>query len=64
MSEHAGELGFVVQKRQNPASEVDVAARESERVDRRLVNDSEVPRQMWTFRSPREAEADILDIRL
>ena len=39
VTEHAGQLGFVVEIREDAARHVDVAARQRERVDRGTVDD-------------------------
>ena len=64
VAEHAGQLRLVVEERQDAARQVDVAAGKRERVDRRLVHDREVPRQLRTLRRAREPHADALDVPL
>ena len=50
VAEHAGHLGLGVEVREQPARDVDVAARQRERVDVGLVDDGEVPRQVRPLR--------------
>ena len=51
VAQHAGQLRFVVQIRQDAARDVDVAAGQRERVDGRQVDDRELPRQVRPLRS-------------
>ena len=64
VAEHAGELRLVAQERQDPAGDVDVSARKRERVDRRLIDDGEVPRQVGPFGRARQPHRDVFDVAL
>ena len=55
VAEHAGKLRLVVEKRQDAARHVDVAAGKREGVDRGLVHDREVPRQLRAAATPARA---------
>ena len=59
MAEHRGELRFVAQERHDAAREVDVPARQRERVHGRLVDDGERP---WKIRTVRRAHQTIADV--
>ena len=54
VAEHAGQFGLVVEKRQDAARDVDESARQCERVDRRLIDDGELPRKGGPLRELRE----------
>ena len=62
VAEHAGQLRFVVEKRQDAARDVDEAARQRERVDCRLIDDGELPGQVRPLGELRELEADVADV--
>ena len=49
VAEHAGKLRLVVEVRQDAARDVDVSARQRERVDRRLIDDGKMPRKVGTL---------------
>ena len=57
MAQHAGQLGLVVQIRQDAARDVDEAAGQRERVDRRMIDDGERPRQVRPMRQRARAAA-------
>ena len=64
MSEHAGQLRFVAKKRQQAAGDVDVPAGQRKRVDRRNVDDRELPGQVRPLGQARQPQADVRDICL
>jgi hypothetical protein len=62
VAEHAGQFGLVVEKRQDAARDVDESARQCERVDRRLIDDGELPRKGGPLRELRETQANVADV--
>jgi len=64
VAEHRGHLRFVAEERHDAARQIDVAAGQRERVDRRLVDDRERPRQVGPFRGLRELTPDAFDVAL
>jgi hypothetical protein len=62
--QHAGELCFIVEERKNAASDVDIAARQRERVDHGRIDHGVVPRESGTLGDHREAHPDAADISL
>ena len=62
VAEHAGQLRLVVEKRQDAARDVDESARQRERVDRRLIDDGELPRKVRPLRQLRETQPDVADV--
>ena len=59
VAEHADELRFVVEIRQDAARDVDEPAGQRERIDRRRIDDRKAPRQVRALRASREPHADI-----
>jgi hypothetical protein len=64
VSEHTRELRFVVEKRHDPAREIDVSAGQRKRVDRGRIDDGEMPGKVRAFGRAREAHADVLHVPL
>ncbi len=58
VAEHAGELGLRVQIGQDPARDVDIAAREREGVDDRIIEHREVPLDIGEMGHGRQPPAD------
>ena len=58
MPEHTGQLGLIVQIRQNAARDVDVAARNGERIDNGRIEKAEVPAQGGELGNRGQALAD------
>jgi hypothetical protein len=64
VTKDAGQLGLVVQVGQDAAREIDIAARDSERVDGLAIYHREGPWQAGAVRLPCEAQADVRDVPL
>ena len=62
--EHTGKLRFVIQKRQDPARDVDEAAGQRERIHCRLIHNRELPRKVRPFRELGELQADAAHVLL
>ena len=62
--DHARQLSFAVQVGQDPARDVDIAARQGEGVDLRAVQDGECPCQVRPVGLGRQALADLVDVGL
>jgi len=58
VAEHAGELVFGVQQREQPARDVHVTARKRERIGLGLVDQLELPRSLGTLGESGELPAD------
>jgi hypothetical protein len=61
--EHARQLRLALQMREQAARHIDVAARQRERVDDRVIEDREAPRQTGLVRGARHATADRVHVR-
>src|SRR5512134_3091480 len=64
MTEHTSELGLVVEKRKDAARDVDESARQRKRIDRRLIDNSELPRQIRTLGKFGELKTDATHVLL
>ena len=64
VSENPGKLGLVVEVRQVPLVSVDEPCRQRERVDRRMIDDREAPRQVRTMGQRRETTSDVRHVTL
>ena len=64
VAEHARELRFVVEKRQDATRDVDGAAWQRKRVDRGGIRDAVMPRQSRALGDGRELHADAVDVGL
>ena len=64
VTEDARELRLIVEKRQDAARDVDVTARQCERVDGRHVEDGEMPRQVRPLAHLRELQTESRDVLL
>jgi len=64
MAKHASQLRFIAEVREQPARDVDVAARQGERVHGGHIDDGEGPRQCGTMRHAGDALADAAHVAL
>ncbi len=64
VAQHAGELSFGVEVRQDAARHVDEAAGEREGVDGRIVEDAERPRKVGTLGHGRQLEPQVRHVAL
>ena len=64
MAEHPGQVGLITEERQDATRQIDVAAWNSERIDRGRVDHGEAPRQVGTVRARGHPEPDLADVLL
>ncbi|MNC86278.1 hypothetical protein D3C83_19250 [compost metagenome] len=64
VTENADELGFVGEERQDAAGDVNESTGDGKRVDRRLVDDGELPGQAGALGRLRQAQPEIADVPL